>query len=470
VKAGQAPPSGSPEIIIRSPLAYGVIALAAALIFGGASQDNAASLAAAELVSLPALVFGVWVTARGPRAGRLTWPLILLAAAILVPCLQLIPLPPAVWTRLPARAGVIAVLQAARLPLRAMPFSLTPELTLHCALALIPPAAVFVITLNLQVASRMILARIIAILAVASLLLGLLQIAGGPESPLRFYRNTNLDSPVGFFSNRDHFADFLACAVPLALVAFAGPLGASGPGRWVRMAPVLALTPILVMGVAITASRAGVILIVIALAGGFALTPPRRREARLGLGLMATVGLVLMVAIALGRIPALGRFAEGAGDPRFTAAPTVFKAVRAYWPMGSGVGSFIPIYQTFEPTRLVDPAIFNHAHDDFLESALESGAAAVLVLAGFLAWFASRCHAAWLKSGEAGATSLARAGSLIVIMILVHSTVDYPLRTVAMTSLFAFACALLVPGPEKQDSTDDTDRHRSAVGAAAGRV
>jgi O-antigen ligase len=419
------------------------------MLLGGASQGNALSLAAAELISLPALILGLWTTAKA-RDGRLTWPLVLLAAAILVPCLQLIPLPASLWTRLPARAGVTEVLRAAGLPLRAMPVSLTPELTLHGVLALIPAAAVFLTTWRLQPRARLILARAIVAIALASLMMGLLQIAGGPESPLRFYSQTNVDSAVGFFSNRDHFADFLACAIPLGLAAFAGPAGRVGPGTWVRVAAPLALTPILVMGVAITASRAGVILLVIALAGGFALAPPRARGPRLGLGLFAAVGLVILVAIALGRIPALGRFAEGGADLRFTAAPTVLTAVRAYWPVGSGVGSFIPIYQTFQPTRLVDPTIFNHAHDDFLEAALESGLAAVLILLGFLVWFAGRCRAAWAKPAAPGANALARAGSLVIGMILIHSTVDYPLRTVAMTTLFAFACALLVPAPEKE--------------------
>ncbi len=166
---------------------------------------------------------------------------------------------------------------------------------------------------------------------------------------------------------------------------------------------------------------------------------------------MAAVGLVIVVALAVGRVPALARFAEGGADLRFTAAPTVFAAVRAFWPVGSGVGSFIPIYQTFEPARLVDPTIFNHAHDDFLEALLESGLAAVVIFLGFLTWFAVRCRAAWARAAAPGEGALARAGSLVVVMVLIHSTVDYPLRTVAMTTLFAFACALLVPAPEKRD-------------------
>jgi len=209
------------------------------------------------------------------------------------------------------------------------------------------------------------------------------------------------------------------------------------------------LTPILIMGVAVTGSRAGLVFVVIGLGGGLALTGAARAR-QLGLALVGMTGLVILAAFVLGRIPALARFTESGADPRFTAIPTILTAIRAYWPVGAGVGSFIPIYQTFQPARLVDPTIFNHAHDDYLEAALESGLAAVLILAGFLAWFAARGWAAWRKAEAPGAKALARAGSLVIAMILIHSAVDYPLRTVAMAGLFAFACGLMVPSPDER--------------------
>jgi O-antigen ligase len=397
------------------------------------------------------------------RDGRAPVGSLLLAAAILVPCLQLIPLPPSLWTAMPGRAGVVEVLRAAGLALHAMPTSLTPGETLHGLLALIPPAALFLITIHLPSAARRGLARLIVFVALVNIFLALLQLAGGADSPLRIYANAGIRSVAGFFANRDHLADFVACAIPLALAAFAAPGGApeerSRPGILRRLAPLWALTPILIMGVAATSSRAGVVLVVIGLTGGLAGASAfagRGRGARLGLGLFATVGVVILIALVLGRIPALERFTERGADLRFAAAPTVLAAVKAYWPVGTGVGSFIPIYQTFQPIRLVDPTIFNHAHDDFLEAVLECGLAAVLILLGFLAWFAGRCHAAWRSPEHPGAAALPRAGSLIVVMILIHSAVDYPLRTVAMTSLFAFACALLVPPPGDR-SADDAD-------------
>ncbi len=439
------------------PFALAAVALAGSLLLGGASQNHAASLAASELLGLPALALGVLMTVGAREARRSAWPLILVAGAVVIPWLQLIPLPPEVWTKLPGREGVLEVLRAAGLPLAFRPASLTPETTLQSALALIPPAGLFLITPRLGRGARVTLARMVVAVALASIVLGLLQIAGGTDSPLRLHDPTNRDSAVGFFSNRDHLADFLACAIPLAMAALGAPEGASAPWRPGLMASLLAIIPLLILGVAMTGSRAGLVLVVIGLAGGFALSGPTTGGSRLRLGLMATAGLGVLAALAFGRIPALARFAEPGADLRFAAAPTVFTAVRAYWPIGSGVGSFIPVYQTSEPISLVDPTIFNHAHNDFLEAALESGLAAVLILLGFLAWFARRCRAAWRKTSDAGGSALARAGSLVVAMILIHSTVDYPLRTVAMTSLFAFACALLVAAPEKKWSTDDAD-------------
>ena len=40
--------------------------------------------------------------------------------------------------------------------------------------------------------------------------------------------------------------------------------------------------------------------------------------------------------------------------------------------------------------------------------------------------------------------TLTRAAGLVVLLLIAHSFVDYPLRTNAMLGVFAFACALLV--------------------------
>jgi hypothetical protein len=67
----------------------------------------------------------------------------------------------------------------------------------------------------------------------------------------------------------------------------------------------------------------------------------------------------------------------------------------------------------------------------------------------FLFWFARQSVAIWRSMPPPGASevdwSLARAATIIVALILVHSLVEYPLRTAAMMSIMAFCCALLMP-------------------------
>jgi len=75
----------------------------------------------------------------------------------------------------------------------------------------------------------------------------------------------------------------------------------------------------------------------------------------------------------------------------------------------------------------------NHAHNDYLEILLEGGviAAAILVL-----------YVLMLITARPP-TPIQRAALLSILALLVHSAVDYPLRTVAIALLFAVLNGIL---------------------------
>ena len=77
--------------------------------------------------------------------------------------------------------------------------------------------------------------------------------------------------------------------------------------------------------------------------------------------------------------------------------------------------------------------------------------AAVIVVLAFLAWFFPAAVKAW--RAPAGRDVLDRclpqAATISIVLLLLHSFVDYPLRTTALSSLFAFACAHCEPGPNR---------------------
>jgi O-antigen ligase len=107
------------------------------------------------------------------------------------------------------------------------------------------------------------------------------------------------------------------------------------------------------------------------------------------------------------------------------------------------------------------PSYVNHAHNDWLEIWLEGGFLALAVLVAFLIWFVFASFGAWrapLDRGRALDRALPQAASIVVILVLLHSAVDYPLRTTALMTLFAFCCALLVPPIRRPHADAPRDR------------
>ena len=117
-------------------------------------------------------------------------------------------------------------------------------------------------------------------------------------------------------------------------------------------------------------------------------------------------------------------------------------------PFGSGAGTFVRVYPTFEPARDTIANVYaNHAHNDLLEVCLEGGIVTVLLLVTFLIWFGLRSANVWRRSPTDVRTIdvlLMRAATIVIPLIIAHSFFDYPLRTGAMMAVFAFSCALLV--------------------------
>jgi hypothetical protein len=59
-----------------------------------------------------------------------------------------------------------------------------------------------------------------------------------------------------------------------------------------------------------------------------------------------------------------------------------------------------------------------------------------------------------------------KAASIVLVLLMLHSIVDYPLRTSAMMAVAAFCCALLLPSRKTSSShggpSDGSSRRREA--------
>lgn len=459
---------GASPLPARALGGLSAVLAAAAILFAGATREGELLNAGVRILALGLLVFAAVRLTRIDIRTEWKRPLMLAAAIAALPLIQLIPLPPLIWSNLPGRGEIAALYDAAGMPVPWHGLGLNPEGSLNAAFALLPGLAMFVALITVETRGRVMVALVAVAVALAGTVLGLVQVAEGPDSALRFYETTNPTSAVGFFSNRNHQASLQLVAMPLVTAVVAAVF----PNRrgWPSL-PALGVTGVILALLAVTTvlaeSRAGVVLYPLVLAA-CALILLRERLPRLSgrAVLAALAGLVVVGGLvgggALAARPAL--IAELASDPRMAGLPIVSAEALRQLPFGSGLGTFDEVYRSRERVEGLQNAYLNHAHNDLLELWLETGLPGLILLGLFVVWFGRRSYDAWRTPGMDGV--LACVGSVVVGTLLLHSLVDYPLRTGAMSALFGMGCALLLPHPgQKAAATAAQDSPRAALAA-----
>lgn len=450
--------------------AAGVILLAIlAVTLGGAASAGVAANALLELAGVVALA-GVAMR-RWPRPlARAERQLLgLLAVFALLYGVQLLPLPPAAWTLLPGHGVVVTGLEFLGIAQPWMPLSLAPPQTVHSALALIPPAAMIAMIARFERSAAR--DAIVAFLALTfiSMLLGVAQFSG---SGAYVYAYSNTGSATGFFANANHFATLMCMSMPLAagLVARwrSAVEGQAAASRTFALAVLLAVILLALLGIAMTKSVAGLLLAVVALAGSAAIVlSGLPRTVRFGF--LGGATLVIAVAGAVVFTTTRADFGIDVGVGQDLSRPTMWsvtlQAIRAFSPAGSGFGTFQHVYHLFEDPAAIGPLFANHAHNDLLEFILEGGVAGGVLLLVFLLWFVRRVLQVWVFDRRRD--PLAQGAAIAAVIVLLHSLVDYPLRTEAIATLFAVCLAALARGnacPVEADpsATPTAARHLSA--------
>jgi O-antigen ligase len=451
-------------------LFWGTAALVVlALILGGGAREGRWSDAVVQLAGLGLLAYLAWTAALDrilPEDRRLQW---LLAGIVLLPLLQLVPLPPFLWPLLPGRALFAATYDDVGIGRPWLPVSLDPVATGRAALSLIPPFAVFLATLQLGYGARRVLSLVFIGIGLCGFLLGLGQAMQGPDSPLRLYPGGSGDSD-GFFANRNHQATLLVCLLPISAAWILGLLTRQDRNRILLVTIGLIVFAVLLLGVGMTRSRAGLLLAGVAILASLAMGGSRREAvpfSRRAIAAAVGVGILLVLHFAFTRLAA--RFeTDLLADNRFTIAAITAEAAWSYFPVGSGFGTFEAVYRLFEPAAALTTFFANHAHNDWLELVLEGGLPAVLLLIAATVWLGVRCLGAWRNAGEAHGLdrALRQAASIAILVIGLHALVDYPMRTAAVSVLFAWCAAMLIepkPIAESEGRAEVPQRAESPV-------
>lgn len=413
-------------------------------VAGGASRPDVPGQVLVR-VGAWGLAFALVAMRWRPEWRDLGMPGWLLAAAVLLTALQLIPLPPGIWTHLPGRElllpGEVLTGQSGLW----RPLSISPGWTRNALGSLIVPVVGLALIAGLARQHDVRLLRLLIALVIAGCLLALLQVANRAlDHPLI---NDVLGQVSGNFANRNHMALFAAFGCLIAPVWAVRDRALGGWGYIVAVMLIL----LFMLVILATGSRAGILLGALGILTGVAAAfgPLRSSVAALprrtaAVGAVAVVGALVAVmaaSLALGKAAGLDRaIALSANeDVRVKILPTVLEMWRSFFPAGSGFGTFDPAFRIFEGNDLLGPQYYNQAHNDLLQAGLDGGIAGSALLAAALAWWALRSISAW----RARNALMRRTGSAALLLVIVASAFDYPARTPMIMVVAVIAAAWL---------------------------
>lgn len=431
----------------RRHLTIVIAAIVAAFVLGGGGSPSPSTELVLQLfVGLAALA---WLWLLDPlRVPAGPWPWLLAAVITIVPLLQLIPLPPAIWASLPGRTSEVAALSLIGEEGAWRPLTTSPPRTLASLLSLAPPFLLMLGTGALSVRERGKVIGAIAVMAVVSSLFGALQLAAG-ATDLRLYNYTNPYVVTGFQAYRNAEADILLIGIlGIAFIASrtrrdrTGRRGGSR-GYWLVSGALL-----VTLATLMTASRGGILLLAPTLLAAWAIysigsQKPWRRQlfaGVAGLAVVATAGVLLVQHNSA--VKAVAARFEVTKDARTDIWHDTVFAIEQYWPLGSGMGTFVPSFIAQEPLDSVDPSVPNRAHNDYLELALEAGVPGMVAfaVAALLALFLAL--RAWRQ--RPGDRSQLLFGLCALLVIAVHSLVDYPMRSMSLACIAGAAVGLFL--------------------------
>jgi O-antigen ligase len=422
--------------------------LVAALLLGGSGSAAPLHNLLIELIALGVLLLLALDRDIRRRGRTYVVGTALLGLIVVTPFVQLVPMPPRLWTSMPGRDLAAAVHALTSSSSSWRPLSLQPEATLLAAFYVLAPAAIFLSVSRLAHDRRHSIARIIVAGALLSLLLGALQLVGAGD--LFLYTSGHNGNAPGLFINRNHQADIhlIGMLFSAALIARSRQLS---PGA--RLALWLTAVVAFSAGVIATTSRMGFLLLPLAVLGSLWVLPVvkfRRRAAT-----VFSCALVVAAFAAVASTARVGRVIErfsATPDARFAFWQDAAFAARQYFPWGSGIGTFDAVFRPIENLDNVGPFYVNHAHNDYLQIVAEAGLWGALLILAFIVFYALIC----LRLIKDRSTPDQRAACLSVAVLLLHSVGDYPLRILSLLTLFGvFAALLLPPRPELSRTTDD---------------
>lgn len=455
-------------LIVLTPLAFGTV------------EPWSIALAEVAIYAI-ALVWGLAMVSTGEirierTALTLCWLLVLT-----VGLLQVIPLPLHIIRIISPKAAALYEEMGFDGHLTASwhTLSLVPYATRQALVGLLALALLFWVAVNhLQTREQVDrIVRVVMITGFGLALFAILQHFAGNGRLYWIRELTQGGSLFGSYVNRNHFAGYMEMVIPLTIgyiVANRRPIADGQPGsqasgsdrpkregswrsrllHWgtpQASRSLLAFFGGLIMSVALllTGSRAGLFSFFCSmLFMGVLLSARRLHSRRLWGMLVSFVALGLAYALWLNPDRVLETFAilwRGTDDPSFHNRILVWEDTLRLghdfrW-IGTGLDTYIWAFPLYKQP-LIGQAVYDYAHNDYLQAFAEGGLPLVAIFTLALLWGGTQLLNAWSEHKVPYARGIGLGLLAGLVAMLVHSAYDFNLHILANAILFVLLSAL----------------------------
>lgn len=314
---------------------------------------------------------------------------------------------------------------------------------------------------SVLVSDRAALRRLVAVLFAAGALFaaaGIIQWTRAHFEIFGLRPVTSGADPFGSYYNRDHAAGFMAACAALGaglIVSRAHSRRGRGTvGRlanlWATQSFLVAGAGLLLAGIWLTNSRGA--LLGLGFGAMLALFLAVRRQGE-GVGRTlgrwapgaAAIAVVVVAMVATGRLGWARVGVDGSAEARMAIWRAALKMIedRPVW--GSGLGAFEIAFPPYHVDPILSGGKVQHAHSDWLELACGLGLAGFAILAGCLAVHARWLAREWLRVEDHRVRGLWGGCVGAVIILAIHSLVEFNLQIPASMTLFVALASVCYP-------------------------
>ncbi len=277
---------------------------------------------------------------------------------------------------------------------------------------------------------------------------------------LGFKKLYGVDSASGTYVNRNHFAGYMGMVIPLT----AGYLSSMLPGK-IRegyglkhriidflhspkatiggLFLIIIIT--MILGIVFSLSRMGVISLIVSLLSMILISLIKQQK-KLRNILIVIIFFGIIISLWYGIEPLIDRYlytADSLIKDRFIVWSATYKLIKDFPLIGTGFGTYRTVYQRYKPSdfrgRL---AIYDHAHNDYLELISEVGIIGAIPVFIGLVYFLILIIRKWSKRRHPFARGIGLGGIGAIIYMLLHSIMDFNMHIPANALTFFIIMAL----------------------------